>query len=314
MDRILVNAVIHPSALERIEEAGYESFVVREQNPEASLEAAPGCVAIVSNASLRLDEEFFGRAPRLQVVGRVGVGYDNVDVDAARRHGVRVVNTPLPVIEPVAEHAFALILGLTRRVIQGDRDVRDGLFREKGNLPGMELAGKTLGIVGMGNTGRRVAEIGRWGFHMEIVYFDLRARPDVEESLGARQTELDELLRASDFVSLHVNLSPSTRHLLDAKALGAMKPGAYLINVSRGPVVDEAALLEALRAGRLAGAGLDVYEREPPGRDNPLLELPNTLLSPHRGGFSVESFEGCSAVVDDVLRVLRGEDPLFPVN
>ena len=314
MERVLINAVIHRSAVQRLEDAGYEPVIVPEVEPDASLREAPSCVGLVSNALLALDDGFFCRAAQLRVIGRVGVGYDNVDIEAAGRHGVRVVNTPLPVIEPVAEHTLCLMLGLTRRLVQGDRHVREGRFRIPDNVPGVELAGKIIGIIGMGNTGQRVAQIAHLGFRMKVLYFDLREFPEIDSSLAARRVPLDELLEQSDFVSLHVNLSPSTRHLIDAVALRKMKESAYLVNVSRGPVVDEAALVDALRDGRLAGAGIDVYEVEPPSPDNPLFGLPNVLLSPHRGGFSVESFQGCSGVVDDVIRVLRGEEPDFPVN
>jgi phosphoglycerate dehydrogenase-like enzyme len=181
-------------------------------------------------------------------------------------------------------------------------------------VPGPELLGKTLGLVGMGRTGRRVAEIARLGFRMEILYHDQLRREEIEAALGARWVALDDLLAASDFVSVHVNLSPSTRRLIDARALSRMKPAAYLVNLSRGPVVDEAALVAALRERRIAGAGLDVYELEPPAADNPLWSLENVVVTPHRGGFSSESVYGASMVVEDIVRLLRGEEPRFPVN
>jgi phosphoglycerate dehydrogenase-like enzyme len=314
MHKVLVNAPVNGAGLSCLVEAGFEPVVVSEWEPAASLRAAPDCAGMVANASLAIDDAFFALAKRLKVVGRMGVGYDNVDVEAATRHGVRVVNTPLPVIEPVAEHTFALLLALVRRIVAGDRDLRAGRFREPSNLPGPELRGKTLGLVGLGNTGRRVAEIARLGFGMELLYTDQAPRPETEAALGARRRSLDELLSESDFVSLHVNLSPATRKLIDRRALGLMKPSACLINVARGPVVDEEALVEALREGRIAGAGLDVFQLEPPAPEHPLWQLSNVVVTPHRAGASAESLHGCSMVVKDVIRVLRGEEPVHPVN
>ena len=314
MNRVLVNAPLHADGIQYLSDAGFEPVVVSEVDNDASLRAAPNCVGLVANALLPIDEAFFRLAPRIRVVGRMGVGYDNVDVAAATRHGVRLVNTPLPVVEPVAEHTFALLLALVRQVVVGDRAVREGRFREPDNAPGFELAGKTLGVVGMGNTGRRVAEIARLGFSMEVLYFDQVARSEEESELGVRRASLEELLAQSDFVSLHVSLSPSTQGLIDRRALAGMKKGACLINVSRGPVVDEDALLDALRSRHLAGAGLDVFCQEPPPADHPLWGLSSVVLTPHRAGFSQESHRGCSMVVEDIVSVLRGEEPRFPVN
>jgi phosphoglycerate dehydrogenase-like enzyme len=313
MDKILVNAVLHPDGLRHLEECGYLAVVVPEEDPEGSRRAAAEAVGVAANASLPFDDAFFTLAPRLKVIGRVGVGYDNVDLEAARRRGIRVVNTPLSVIEPVAEHTFALFLGLTRRIPLGDRTVREGRWRQPENMPGPELRGKTLGLVGFGNTGRRVAEIAAAAFAMPIIYADLVARPEEERRLGARRLSLEELFAAADFISIHVNLTPATRGLIGAPLIALMKPTAFLVNLSRGPVVDEAALCAALAAGRIAGAGLDVYQAEPPGGANPLLKLPNVVLSPHIGGASIEGKRGSSMVVLDIVRVLRGEEPRHPV-
>jgi phosphoglycerate dehydrogenase-like enzyme len=311
--KILVNAEMHPDGLRVLEDAGHTPVVVPESDPGASHAAVPACAGMVANASLKLGEEFFAKAPLLRVVGRMGVGYDNVDVEAARRRGIRVVNTPLPVIEPVAEHTILLMIAVARRLIPGDRAVREGRWREPGNIPGAELRGKTLGLVGMGNTGRRVAEIAVRGFEMKAVYFDRLERPDAEKELGARRLSLEETLAASDFVSVHVNLSPETRGLIGAKAFSLMKKGAVLINLSRGPVVDEAALVAALQSGHLGGAGLDVFEAEPPAKDHPLFKLPNVVLTPHIGGASAESKRGCSMVALDIVRVLCGDQPVHGV-
>ena len=314
MKRILVNAEAHPDALKILEDNGLEPVYVPESDVDGSLEAARDSVGVVANASLPFDEAFFERAPEVKVIGRMGVGYDNVDLEAAGRHGVQVVNTPLSVIEPVAEHTLMLMLALVRRGVVGDREARAAVFRQPSNNPDFELLGKTLGIIGLGRTGLRVARIARLGFEMEIIYHDQRENPEAETELGARRVELDELLARSDIVTLHVNFSPETEHLIDSAALAKMKRGAYLINVSRGAVVDETALVGVLRSGGIAGAGLDVYEEEPPAADNPLWELPNIIVTPHRAGFSTEGVYGSSMVVEDMVRVLNGEEPRFPVN
>jgi|SoiMethySBSTD1v2_1073268.scaffolds.fasta_scaffold23038_5 phosphoglycerate dehydrogenase-like enzyme len=313
LPRILINAEIHPEGLKLLQDAGYECICVPESNPAASFAAVADAVGMVANASLKIDDAFLARAPGLRAVGRMGVGYDNVDVEAARRRGVRVLNTPLPVIEPVAEHTLLLMLAVARRLVVGDRAVREGRWREPGNLPGPELRGKALGLIGLGNTGRRVAEIAVRGFEMRAAYFDKTARPEAERDLGIERLALDDLLTRSDFVTVHVNLSPETRGLIDRRAFARMKPGAVLVNVSRGPVVDEEALVDALREGRLGGAGLDVFAVEPPGKDNPLWSLPNVVTAPHVGGASAESKRGCSMVVLDIIRVLRGETPVHAV-
>ncbi|HVR76029.1 MAG TPA: hydroxyacid dehydrogenase [Planctomycetota bacterium] len=312
--KVLINAVVHPDAISYLEESGCDAVVLPESDQAGSLREIVSAVGLVSNASLILDDAVFRTAPLLKVVGRVGVGYDNVDVAAAARFGIRVVNTPLPVIEPVAEHTVLLMLACARKLIIGDATVRAGRWRGPETMPGPELKGKTLGLIGFGNTGRRVAEISVLGLGMNASYFDLVERLEAERTLGARRRSLDELLAESDVVSVHVNLSPATRGLMGARAFSLMKPGALFLNLSRGAVVDEEALLAALRSGHLGGAGLDVFAMEPPGASNPLLALPNVVVSPHIAGASLESRRGCSMVVQDVVRVLRGEPPVHPVG
>lgn len=314
MKQILVNAEAHPDAIRILEDNGFVPLVVPEADVAGSYAAARDSIAVVANASLAFDEAFFELAPHVKVIGRMGVGYDNVDLEAAARHGVRVVNTPLSIIEPVAEHAIMLMLALLRRLVIGDREAREALFRQPSNNPDFELRAKTLGVIGMGRTGFRVAQIARLGFQMEILYHDQVENEMAEGELGAARVSLEELLERSDIVTLHINLSPGTRHLINSESLSKMKPGAYLVNVSRGPVVDEAALVAALRSGEIAGAGIDVYEQEPPAADNPLWELENVVVTPHRAGFSREGVYGSSMVVEDIVSVLKGEEPRFPVN
>jgi lactate dehydrogenase-like 2-hydroxyacid dehydrogenase len=238
--------------------------------------------ALVALLTDRIDEALLAQCPRLKVVANVAVGYDNVDLAAAARHGVAVTNTPGVLTDATADFAFALLLATARRVVEADRYVRDGRFHGwlmMGFLGG-DLVDATLGLAGFGRIGQAVARRGR-GFGMQIIYTDEQpASPAVEEALDAHRVDKATLLERSDYLSLHLPLLPSTRHFIAEPELRAMKRTAYLINTSRGPVVDEAALARALRDGEIAGAGLDVFEREP--EVNPeLVALENVVLAPH---------------------------------
>lgn len=248
---------------------------------------------------------------RLKVVGNYAVGVDNIDLEAAGRLGIRVVNTPGILTECTADLAFALLLGVTRRVVEADQLCRSGGFPgwEPSLLLGSGLQGKTLGILGMGRIGQAVARRAR-PFGLEVVYHNRnRLLDSIEAELGARWVTLDELLETSDFLSLHAPLTPKTRHVLDEPALRRMKPDAVVVNTARGPLIDEAALVRVLESGHLGGAGLDVFEDEPalaPG----LARLENVLLLPHVGSATREVRSGMARLVaSGVAAVLRGEDP-----
>jgi glyoxylate reductase len=280
-------------------------------------ERARGCRALVTQLSDPVDGALMDAAgDSLRVIAQVAVGYDNVDVPAATERGVLVTNTPDVLTETTADLAWALMLAAARRVVEADAYVREGRFdRWKIDLfCGEDVHGRTLGIVGMGRIGRAVARRAR-GFGMPVLY---HARgglpPEREEELGARRVGLEELLESSDFVSLHTPLTERTRHLIGERELGRMKRAAILINTARGPVVDEAALAEALAAGRIGAAGVDVYEEEP--RVHPeLLELPNVVLLPHIGSASWTTRRRmCTLAAENALAVLRGWRPPDPVN
>jgi glyoxylate reductase len=246
--------------------------------------------ALVCLLTEKVDEELLQRAPKLRAVATVSVGYDNIDVAACTQHKVIAANTPGVLDETTADLTWSLLMAVARRLLEGDAWVRTGEWPgwEIDQLLGSDVWGKTLGIVGMGRIGRRVAQRAR-GFQMRVSYTARkRATLETEKEANAEFVDLDTLLRESDFVTLHVPLTPETRHLISAEALGKMKKSAYLINTTRGPVVDEAALVEALENKRIAGAALDVYEREPqvhPG----LLGLRNVVLAPHIGSATVET-------------------------
>ncbi len=309
---IAVTAPLPGSALDRL--AGRWPVRVRETAGPMDEEEVAAFIGEAAAAITLLSHPVTARVleacPRLAVVANYAVGYDNVDVEAARRLGIWVTNTPDVLTEATADLAWALILAVTRRLLEGDALVRRGEFRgwEPSLLLGTGLQGKTLGIVGFGRIGRAVARRAP-AFGMEVLHASRRAR----EGAPGRRVGLDELLGESDVVSLHCPLTPETRHLLDGRRLRSMRRGAVLINTARGPVVDEAALVEALRGGHLGGAGLDVYEREPevhPG----LLGLPNVVLLPHVGSATVETR---SAMADlaaaNVAAVLQGSEPPTPV-
>ncbi len=269
----------------------------------AALEVETGALDVAGADALlclltdRIDAEFLAGAPRLRIVANMAVGTDNVDLAAAARLGIAVSNTPDVLTDATADLAFALLLAAARRLAWADRYVRGGGF--VGWTPelgiGLDVTGRTLGIVGAGRIGRAVAERAR-GFRMEVLF---HAR--------SGGTPLPELLERSDFVSLHVPLSPETRHLIGARELGRMKPSAVLVNTARGPIVDEAALVHALRTGVIAAAGLDVFEREPALAEG-MRDLPNVVLAPHIGSATIATRARMAEVAaHNIVAALRGE-------
>lgn len=259
----------------------------------------------------RIDNELLDRAPNLKMIANFGVGYDNIDLAAATARGIPVSNTPGVLTDATAELTFALILAVARRVVEGDHRTRAGQFRHWGPMTflGTEVSGKTLGILGLGRIGKAVARRAR-GFDMDILYYNRKRLAQAEEAeFNATYADMRTVLSTADFVSLHVSLNSESRHLISADQLALMKPGAYLINVSRGPVVDEEALVEALKARRIAGAGLDVYEKEPQLAAG-LAELENVVLLPHVGSATVETRTRMAELAaENLLSGLRGEKP-----
>ncbi|PRX47201.1 lactate dehydrogenase-like 2-hydroxyacid dehydrogenase [Prauserella shujinwangii] len=317
--RIVVTRAIAEPAMDLLRETGdvWRPEPDRQLPAEELHTAVAGADAIVSTLADRVDGALADAAGRrLRVIASVAVGYDNADVRALADRGVVFTNTPGVLTDATADLTFGLLLSVTRRLGEGER-----LLRARrpwrfhlGFLLGTGLQGKTLGIVGLGQIGQAVARRAL-AFGMDIAYTGRRRAPaDVERELRARHLPFAELLRTADVVSLHCPLTPETRHLIDAEALATMKPAAYLLNTTRGPVVDEAALARALREGVIAGAGLDVFEREPevePG----LLDLDNVALAPHLGSATVETrTEMALLAARNVVSVLRGEGPITEVK
>ncbi len=316
--RIVVTRRIPEPALELLHGAG-DVWLSPHDRPMTTAElhaAVAGADAVVTLLHDRVDDAFLDAAgPGLRVVANVAVGYDNIDVAACARRGVAATNTPGVLVEATADIAMALILMSTRRLGEAERMVRAGgtwswsMFF----MLGSGLQGKTLGIVGLGAIGAATARRAR-AFGMGIAYAGRRrAEARLESELGAGMFELDELLATADVVSIHTPLSDATRHLIDARRLALMKPTAHLVNTSRGPVVDEAALAAALRDGTIAGAGLDVFEREP-GIDPGLRGLENVVLIPHLGSATIETRTAMGVLAArNAAAVLAGRPPLTPI-
>jgi glyoxylate reductase len=264
----------------------------------------------------RIDEPLLTQAPGLRAVSNVAVGYDNIDVAACTARRIPVGNTPGVLTETTADFAFALLMGLARRVAEADTYVREGRWKtwEPGLLLGTDVYGATLGLVGLGAIGTAMARRAR-GFGMRLLYVNRQPRPELEAELGLTRVDKATLLAESDFVSLHVPLNAGTRHWLGRADFAAMKHGALLVNTARGPVVDQAALVEALASGHLGGAALDVTDPEPLPPDSPLLKLPNVLLAPHIASAS-HATRGrmASMAVDNLLAALEGRKPPHCVN
>ncbi len=293
--------------LQKLEEAGFEvefNTLGRKLTHDELIEQLPGAYAAIAGSE-PYDESSLSVAPELRIIARWGVGYDQVDVDAATRHGVAVAMAFGANHEAVADAAFALTSALANDVLQYHNLVAGGGW---GGRYHVGLHRKTIGIVGLGRIGRAFARRCR-GFETRILGYDPLIPPDAVQDLGVELVALEELLKESDFISLHAPRAPETENLINRETLALMKSSAYLINTSRGNVIDEGALVEALTSGGIAGAGLDVFAAEPPG-DSPLLKLDNVLLMPHSAGASADAVEGVSQrCVDSIIAIDRGENP-----
>ncbi len=271
--------------------------------------------AIVIRAIGKVTPAVMAAAPRLKVIGRHGVGLETIDVPAATERGIWVVYTPEANTESVAEHFVGLALALAKRILEADQALRAGQWKVRYEYIGRELAGKTLGVVGFGRIGRATARIAHFGFGMPILYYDIVAPPAaLEAETQAKRVSLDELLRTADFVSLNLPLTPETRHMIGREQIRLMKPTAYLLNLGRGPLWDEKAVLEALDGQWIAGAGTDVFEDEPTPMDHPLFRHRRVVCTPHMAAHTDEAMRRMSLVAEDVIAVLEGREPKYPAN
>lgn len=314
LGRVLVEK-FGPDLIEWLRERAEVVVVDPWTEPERWEREAPQVDAVISRKGRVTRRHIEEGRGRLRIVARTGVGVDvsRVDLDAAREHNVWVTNMPGVNAAAVAELALGQMIALARHGVAADAAVKGNRWADGPRFVGGELAGKTLGIVGMGNIGMRVALRAR-AFEMALLVCDPYVAPSHVTALGARPVGLAELFRESDFVSLHCPLNAETRHMVAGKELGAMKKSAFLLNLARGGIVDEQALLACLRDKRIAGAALDVLESEPPRRDHPLLALDNVLMTPHIGGSTREAQKrGEWGAAEEVVRVLQGERPRNPV-
>ncbi len=315
-EKVLVTREIPEAGLHVLKP--FDVTVLHERPPtrDELLDAVRDVSGVLATATETMDGEVMDAAgENLKVVANMAVGYDNIDVEAAGERGVIVTNTPGVLDETTADVAFMLLLAAARRLGEGERLLRAGRWEWWGpkQLMGRDVWGKKLGIIGFGRIGQSVARRAK-GFGMDILYHNRSRKEEAERDLGARYLKLDELLETADFVSIHTPLTDETHHLIGAEEFRKMKPEAVLVNTSRGPVVDEAALADALADHRIFAAGLDVYEEEP--EVNPkLLDLENVVLAPHIGSASVETRDRMATLAaENISAILSGEEPKTPVD
>ena len=306
MMKIYILDAFHPAGPEY---AARHCEVVRWDDPKVKRWAEEADGVMVRMTPIRATD--LARAKKVKVICKQGVGFDTIDIQAAAQHGIPVLRTPGVNSEAVAEMAMALALSATRRVTECDKLLRAGVKIERPDILGIEMWQKTVGVIGMGNIGSRVARKWQGAFEAKVIYYD----PNVDVSSFKKVQKLEDLLRRSDLVSIHVPLTGETRKMIGAPQLALMKKTAVLVNTSRGGIIDEAALYEALKNGRIFAAGLDVWEVEPPSKDAPLLSLPNVVGTPHTAGGTFDTQERSSLqVAMQVVEVLQGQPPQNRVN
>ncbi len=316
--RVFITRMLPQPALDRILSV-CETEVWQDELPpprEVLLSKVRHVDGLLSLLTDKIDALLMDNAPRLKVISNCAVGFDNIDVPAATQRGIAVGNTPGVLTETTADFAFALLMAAARRVVEGDRYTRAGKWKTWGLtvLLGQDVYGATLGLIGLGRIGTAMAKRAK-GFEMRVLYYDLYRREDLEKQLGITFADLATVVREADFVSVHTPLTNETKHLINADLLHKMKKTAILINTSRGPVVDQAALYAALRDGVIAGAALDVTDPEPIAMDDPLLTLENCIIAPHIASASVTTRTKMAMMAaENLLAGLRGEPLPNPVN
>lgn len=314
--KVFVTRQIPEAGINLLKEKGYEVVVFPEDRPitrDELKESVKGVDAILALLTEKIDAEILEAAgPQLKIVANYAVGFDNLKIDDFKAKNIYASNTPDVLTNTVAEHAFGLMLTIAQRIVEADKFLRAGKYHgwEPMMMLGNDLYKKTLGVLGLGRIGSRVAHHGVKGFDMDVIYYDVKRNEEFEKEYGARfMATPEELLKEADFVSVHVPLLPTTKHLIDADRLKMMKPTAYLVNTSRGPVIDEAALVDALKNKVIKGAALDVFENEPnlaPG----LADLDNVVITPHIASATVETRAAMSEVAaKNIIAALEGQVP-----
>ncbi len=318
MGIVVCIADLLPEHLKRLKDAGHEVWLSRDAGPESLGPLLADADALICLLTPPIGLQILEACPGLKIIANVAVGYENIDVPAAKERGIVVTNTPDVLTESTADHAFALLLATARRIPEADATIRNCEFPFWGlqqQLTGIDVHGKILGIVGMGRIGAAVARRGHHGFGMPVLYYSRTRKPDLEDELGARQVSFHDLLTQSDFVCIHVPATNETRHMFSAEEFAQMKSTAIFVNVARGAIVNEDALVRALQEHAIAGAGLDVFEQEPhihPG----LLELrEHVVLTPHVGSATADTRRAMGDMaIDNVLVVLADKPPITPVS
>ncbi len=304
-ESVLICDEVNPILNKILEENGLKI----EYNPEITSEQIQEKIdkfnIVIVRSRTKITKEMIEKAKNCKIIARVGVGLDNIDLDAAKAKNIRVINAVEGAMTAVAEQVLGLMLSLARNIARADREIRNGNWLKK-ELMGTELKGKYLGIVGLGNIGKRLGRLAK-GLNMNIIGYDvIPIDEEFAKDVGLMKTDLDTLLQSSDYVSLHVPLLDSTYHMIDAKKLAIMKSTAKIINTSRGGVIDEEALYDAIKNGNLGGAALDVFEKEP-ATDSPLTTLPNVILTPHIGAQTKEAQSlAANVIAEKIIQILRG--------
>ncbi len=312
--KILITDKMAEEAIHVFKDAGHE-VTYDEMDGETILKEIPKYDALMVRSRTKATTEIVqaGAKGNLKVIGRAGIGVDNIDIETAGKQGIPVVNAPTGSTKSVAELAIGHMLTLIRHLARADRTMKQGEWIKK-QLKGIELSGKTLGLIGSGYIAQHTAHLAN-AFGMNVLVYSPHCTEEKAKKMGAAYKSLEELLQQSDFVSLHIPHSKQTHYLLNKETLGLMKPTAYLINCARGGVVEESALYSALKEGKLAGAGIDVFETEPPPKANKFAALDNVLLTPHLGANTKEAQINAGTVcADQMLLVLNGKEPEFCVN
>lgn len=302
---VLICDQVAPILNEILQKNGLKITYEPEITPDQIKEKISNFDIVVVRSRTKITKEMIDRATQCKIIARVGVGLDNIDVDAAKAKNIRVINAVEGAMNAVAELVLGLMLSMAREIPRADREIRNGKWLKK-ELMGIELSGKYLGIVGLGNIGKRLAKLAR-GLNMNIIGFDVMPiADDFSRDVGLIKADIDTLISSADFISFHVPLTDATHHLVNAKRISTMKKTAYIINTSRGEIIDEDALYDALKEGRIAGAALDVFEKEP-AVGNKLTTLPNIVCTPHIGAQTKEAQTLAANVIGEkIIMILRG--------
>jgi len=311
--KVLLLENMDEKGIKFLEEKADISYVSKHDE-ETITKALLGKDAVIKRDRGFITKKMLEQCPTVKAVGRHGVGLDTIDVKGAEELGIYVVNTPYANVEAVAEHNIALMLAIAKPILKVDKTLREGNWDYGHYLVGEELFGKKVGFVGLGKIGYRTAEICKIGFNMDVYYHDIIRNKIAEEKLGVKFISIEELCQISDFVVMALPLNKETEKYFNKEKFNLMKPSAFFINNSRGPIIDEEALINALKENKIAGAGIDVFTQEPPAKDNPLFKLDNVVVTPHSAANSKSAMVGMAMVAEDIIRILEGKEPKYPAN